>query len=186
MRFNLFGERVLVKKVEVKQGTIYIPEAVRANAIHKIGEVVAVGNGIYPGQEKVHDMIVKPGDIVFFQTNAVLAANCCFEYLEGDKTENLLNMHQGDCVARLDDNDPTFDKFHPLGTLVLPDKMDNDRTFVYYKVAKMGTKTALDLKPGQEVVIAHGHANVFMLDRKEYVYIPEHDIHGVVVTDDPA
>jgi len=196
MKFKLYGERVLVEQVLPKRGTIYVPETAEDNSLHRIGQVVAVGDGKFQGKQ--HQMLVKEGDLVYFQINAVMAANCCFEVpMAGRKSKSLINLDVKDCIARLDSNEVTREGFHMLGKWVLlrpfkrktglielPDAA-NEWQFVYYKVDEKGsTVDNTELVQGQEVVIVHGHAHPIQIARQDYCYINETDVHGLVYAEE--
>jgi co-chaperonin GroES (HSP10) len=199
MKFKLFGERVLVEKVNPKQGTILIPETAMDSNLYKIGRAVAVGDGVWKGEQR--KMHIAPDDLVYFQINAVIAAHCCFEMIKpGGKNVSLINLDQKDCVAKLDSNDVGLSGFHPLGSwvllrpfkrtletslIVLPNTHE-DWQFMYYRIEKIGTGCKMPLQPGQEVVLVHGHAHPIMLGSEEMAYISEDDIHGIVTNDEPV
>ncbi len=196
MRFKLFGERILVEQVYPKQGTIFVPESAQDSDLHRIGRVVAVGDGKFEGKD--HPMPVKVDELIYFQINAVMAAHCCFEVpMPGRKSKSLINLDQKDAVARLDTNEVTRDGFHMLGKwvllkpfqrstgqIVLPNAA-NDWQFVYYRIDEAGGLVENEeLIPGQEVVVVHGHANPIQIAREDYAYIAENDIHGLVYAEE--
>lgn len=196
-KFNLFGTRVLLRHVPMKQGRIFLPQIAQDNQLHKLAEVVAVGNGRWKGQQK--ELIVKKGDIVFFQTNMVIAANCCYEMrVNGSTTESLLNLEQTDCVARLKSTDMKLGDWEMLGEyvlvrpklrdfesetgIVIPDTVQNNQ-FLYYHVEKFSPTCMWPLKKGQEVIIVHGRANPIMIGNQEFAYLRDVDVHGIVEDD---
>jgi co-chaperonin GroES (HSP10) len=72
MHIRLLHNRILVQRAEPpkKEGSIWIPESVRAELKDKVveGTVIAVGPGRYKtnSHHERHPMLVKPGDRVFF------------------------------------------------------------------------------------------------------------------------
>jgi co-chaperonin GroES (HSP10) len=196
MRFKLYGERILVEQVQARQGTLFVPESAQDSDLHRIGRVVATGDGKFDGKD--FPMPVKVDDLVYFQINAVIAAHCCFEVpMPGRKSKSLVNLDAKDAVAKLDTNEVTRDGFHVLGKwvllkpflrstgqIVLPGAA-NDWQFVYYRIDEVGGLIKNEeLVQGQEVVIVHGHANPIQIAREDYAYIAENDIHGLVYADE--
>lgn len=198
--FKLFGDRVLVEKVAPKQGTIYVPD--NAQDISRIGKVVAVGDGKRPGLKTLQHnghyyevmlkdvtMVVKPGDLVYFQTNAIQQSNCMYDM----GSEILMNLAQAEIIAKLDSNEITLDGFHlmPDWVLVRPFMKDEPQGIVlpevakkaraiYFRVEKMGDNVDKPITPGDEVVLTHGYCNPIQIQREDFGYIHKNEIHGVV------
>ncbi len=189
MQIKLFGNSVLVRKVTPKNtSTLYVPES--QSDIHKIGEVVVVGNGKVPNGT-IEPSLVKVGDIVYFQTNAVMAANTCYEH----EKESFINLHQGDLIAKIntpkDEAVVTYDAFEMLGrwsllrvhqrqvsSILIPENINNNE-FIYFTLAKRGADVDLEIEIGQELLINHGRINPILLENKNYAYIDKGYILGV-------
>jgi co-chaperonin GroES (HSP10) len=60
MDFKLFGERVLVRKVDAKRGTLFTPKS--DEDIHKLARVVAIADGKRPGLPD-KEIFLKVGDL---------------------------------------------------------------------------------------------------------------------------
>lgn len=193
-KFKLFGTRVLLRKRQAKQGRIFLPQSHVDNDIHSLAEIVDVGDGRYKGEQK--EMLVRPGDLVYIQTNAVMAANCFYEMrLEGGKSDSLLNLEQTECIARLASDAMLLKDWEMLGEYVLlrlqkrdfegetgivvPDTVRRS-DFIYYEVEKFSDKCIWPLQKGQEVVVVHGRANHIVIEGTEFAYIRDVDIHGIV------
>lgn len=187
-KFNLFGDRVLVARAVTKQGSIIIPQSA-GEEMHRLGRVVSTGNGKRPGSKDV-EMYVKEGDLVWFQTNAVMQSAQMYE-LEG---EILMNLVQSEIIARVPTNEITYDNFDVLGDwllvkpfmkqppkakILLPENVKQAMA-IYFRVEKMGHLVDLPVKKGDEVVLVHGRAQPFDLQREDYAYVHKSFVHGVV------
>jgi co-chaperonin GroES (HSP10) len=184
--FKLFGDRVLVEQVKAKQGTIYVPE--NEYDLSRIGRVVTVADGTRPGRDPVN-MLVKEGDLVYFQTNMVMQSNLMYDM--GD--EIYMNLMQAEIVAKLDSNDITLDTFHVIGDwvlckpfmkdgpvgIVLPEASKKAMA-VYFRLIDKGSTVDLDINEGDELVLTHGRAQPFQIQKEDYVYIHKNEIHGIV------
>lgn len=162
-KINLFGFRALVEKVDERVGRILVPE--NRQMLYQIGRVVCVGNGIQPNGT-TEKSVVAVGDLVYFQVNLTMAANQQYEL--GGKP--YLNLHQGDLIGRLASNTVSYENFTPLGRwvlarpflrenesgIILPATAAKDAKFVYFRVAKLGDRVNLDIKPGQEIMLNTG------------------------------
>lgn len=187
-KFNLFGDRVLVAKEVTKQGSIIIPQGAGQD-MHRLGRVVSTGSGKRPGAKDV-EMYVKEGDLVWFQTNAIMQSHQMYE-LEG---EILMNLMQSEIIARVGSNEITYDNFDVLGEWVLvkpflkqPPKAKillpeaaKQAMAIYFRVEKMGHQVDLPIKKGDEVVLVHGRAQPFAIQREDYAYVHKSFVHGVV------
>jgi co-chaperonin GroES (HSP10) len=199
-KVRLFGFRATVEKVEEKIGRIFVPE--NRQMIYQIGRVVCVGDCTQPDGTK-EDSLVQLGDLVFFQTNAMIAANQQYEY-EGN---SYLNLHQGDLIGTLSSNDLRFENFTPLGRWVFAEPFTRQNSSgillpetanevpVYFKVAKVGSRAKLDVKEGQEVIINVGRANRIDMRRTDiaaanadaiahFVYLDRDFVLGAVGEED--
>lgn len=170
-KLKLFGFRVLVEQVKERTGRIVVPE--NANIIFAIGRIVAVGDGAQPNGTK-EEAVVNLGDIVYFQTNAMLAATQNYQF-EG---KHYLNLHQGDLLGRLSDTNVCYENFEPLGRwvmvqpfqrtapggILLPETA-NDADFTYFRVAKLGSRVKLDIKEGQEVIVNTGRISPIRINK---------------------
>jgi co-chaperonin GroES (HSP10) len=164
--FKLFGDRVLVEQVKAKQGTIYVPE--NEYDLSRIG---------------------KEGDLVYFQTNMVMQSNLMYDM----GTEIYMNLMQGEIIAKLDSNDITLDGFHVIGDwvlckpflkdapvgIVLPEASKKAMA-VYFRLIDKGSTVDLPIEKGDELVLTHGRAQPFQIQREDYVYIHKNEIHGIV------
>jgi co-chaperonin GroES (HSP10) len=204
-KFKLFGDRVLVEKVSPKQGTIIVPD--NGQDLSRIGRVVAHGDGKRPGIKTIQhnghyyevtlkdvEMRVKVGDLVYFETNAVSAANCAYDM----GNEILVNIPHGDIIAQItgshkDGVDITLDNFdlspdyvlvkpfmrEPPKGIVLPE-VSKKALSIYFKVLKKGSAVVKPVEIGEELVLTHGYCRPLQIQREDYGYIHQNEIHGVV------
>ena len=202
-KVKLFGFRVLIERVPEKTGTILVPET--RQTIHQLGRVVVVGDCKCPDGTQ-EESLVAVGDLVYFQTNAVLAQGQAYEA----NGQSYLNLHQGDLIARLTSTEICYPNFEPLGRwvliepfvrnessiIVLPTAAKENPSFVYFKIAKLGSRTKLEAKVGHEVIINAGRCNAVFISKSpsqlteapgEYGYIDRDFVLGVIEgTDAPA
>lgn len=160
---RLFGFKVMVERVAEKTGSIIIVPDMAKNLLWQIGRVVVVGDGRQP-DGKIEEPLVNTGDLVYFQTNAVIAAAQGYER----GSEFYLNLHQGDLLARLAANTINYDNFEPLGRWVLVEPFSDKNPggillpdtateqVMRFRVAKLGSRVGLPIAPGQEVILNTG------------------------------
>lgn len=170
---RLFGFRVLVERVPEKTGRIITPD--NAEVMYKVGRVVVVGDGKQPNGT-VEEPLVKVGDLVWFQVNAVLAANQ--QYMMGNNP--LINLHQGDLLCRLHSPESFYSNMEPLGRWVFVEPFTRQEDtlialpaasaagnseFVYFRVSKLGSRVDLPIKPKQEILLNTGRIGAVLLRR---------------------
>ena len=166
---QLFGFRVLVERVQERAGRVLVPE--NAPVSYQLGRVVAVGDGRQPNG-KVEPALVAEGDLVWFQTNDHILSTQ--SYMMGDNP--LLNLHQGDLLARFHSPELHFSNLEPLGrwTFVEPFNKSNSlivlpeevaQNFVYFRAVKIGSKVDLPIEPGQELMLNVGRVGVLRMRR---------------------
>lgn len=195
-KVKLFGFRVSVERVEERVGHIIVPE--NRQIIYQIGRVVCVGDGRQP-DGTTEESLVQLGDLVYFQTNAVMAANQQYER-DG---KPYLNLHQGDLIGRLSSNVVRYENFEPLGRWVLAEpfirqspsgillpETAKQGTFLYFRVAKVGDRAKIDVHPGQEVILNTGRVSTLFMNRldilsaedkmTELVYVDRDFVLGTV------
>lgn len=166
---QLFGFRVLVERVPEKTGRVLVPE--NAPVSYQLGRVVAVGDGRQPNG-KVEPTLVEMGDFVWFQTNDQILATQ--SYMLNDNP--LLNLHQGDLLARFGSPEMHYSNMEPLGRwvfvepfnksdslIVLPEEVAEK--FVYFKTSKVGARVDLPIEPGQELMVNVGRMGLFRMRR---------------------
>lgn len=189
---RLFGDRVLLDHVPTKPGTILIPERARNRDIHRLGKVIAVGDGQWSGKAPI-PMVVKNGDLVYFQTNELIAASNGINWRGPDGKETMyLVMLQGDLIAKVPTPEVTIENFDPIGkwcviepslreqgTIIIPENAKDGNSFKFTLVKK-GPLVTLPIEPGNEVSLRLDRCNMIVLNKKEYAYIDEQFITGVV------
>jgi co-chaperonin GroES (HSP10) len=192
MNFRLFGERVLVRKVDAKRGTLFTPKS--DEDIHKLARVVAIADGKRPGQPD-KEIFLKVGDLIFFQTNAYIQSG--FMYQVDQKTV-YINLLQSEIIAKVDaepdDENPemTLEKFHVVGnwclvrpffknppSMILIPETVQDHLKVNFHLADKGHTVDLDIKQGQELVVAHGRCNPLRIGSEDLAYINKDFVLGV-------
>ena len=164
----------MVEPVTQTQGRIVIPDAYKSEGqMWRIGRVIAVGDGRQPASKEPEPPVVGVGDLVYFQTNAILAASQSHE--RGNTM--YLNLHQGDLIGKLSSAKVCYENFTPLGRwLLLRPKVrklpggillpDNTRDVtVDFHVCSIGTKVDLPLRIGQQVLVNTGRACAFAMSQ---------------------
>jgi len=193
IKVRLFGDRVLLDHVPTKPGSIYIPDRARNRDIHRLGKVISVGDGQWNGKAPI-PMVVKDGDLVYFQTNELIAASNGINWVGADGKETIyLVMLQGDLIAKVTDADNvTADTFDPIGKwcllqpklneqgkIIIPENAKSGASFKFH-VVKKGPLVTLPIEPGNEVSLRLDRCNLIVLNKVEYAYIDEQYITGVV------
>ena len=196
-KVQLFGERVLFEPVEEElKGSIVLPE--KANKNYELGRVLRIGNGKTKGADgtvretKIH---VKPGDIVWFQINPMMAANSAVRI----KGKTYLNVLQHDLIGKLASTTVTLENFSILGYWILLDTFEDRapgskihiadtvtdasvRMLRYYVVQKGENVT--DFEVGDEVVIEKRAAQLVAFNDEPYFYLDSRHVHGVIGSSD--
>jgi len=192
MNVKLYGPRVLLEKEKPKEkGTLQIPD--NPNAIHSLARVVHVGDGRVrqpDGTFKTVPMRVKVGDIVFFQTNALIASACAY-VLEG---KSLLTLMQDDLLIRFPTTDINMESAEMLGDwtlvepfirqpgkIILPDTINYQEHLehTFWKFLKSAPGSDFEVQPGYEVIINAHRATPVILGGKGYCYIDRNHILGL-------
>ncbi len=195
-KVKLFGFRVTVEKVEERVGRIVVPE--NRQVLYQIGRVVCVGDCTQPDGTK-EESLVALGDLVYFQTNAMMAA---YQQYERDG-KSYLNLHQGDLIARLSSNVIRYENFEPLGRwiiaepfvrqtasgILLPDTA-KQTGHLFFKAVKIGSRAKIEVQPDQEVILNTGRINTLFMNRldiangedklTELVYVDRDFVLGTV------
>lgn len=189
---QLFGERVLFEPVEEEiKGSILLPQ--KANKSYELGRVLQVGNGKVKdkdGNVKETPLCVKPGDIVWFQVNPMMAANCAVRF----NGKTYLNVLQHDIIAKLKSTVVSIEDFEVLGywvlldsfedklpssQILLPDTANTELRALRYVIKQKGV-FAKDVEVGQEVVIEKRAAQLVSLNDEPYFYMDSRHVHGIV------
>lgn len=194
---KLFGPRVALVPVNEKlDGRLILPET--HDATHDLGRVLRVGTDI----KDVKIPAIKVGDIVLFQTNALITQTN--EFMVGGAST--LVLHPWDLIAKLTAPVVKIENFVILGKWVLlksevsitlpdgtksviqvPEQADHPQSqWARYFVEQIGEQ--VDCCPGlalkQEVLINRARgANIIRFNDTvgdRYVYCPQNEIHGVV------
>jgi co-chaperonin GroES (HSP10) len=191
--FRLLGERLLVEQVKQKQGSIIVPQGA-GNEMHRLGRIVAIGDGKRPGQKDI-EIFLKVGDIVFFQTNAIMQSHMTYEV---EKGKLLLNLLQGEIIAKIKttakEPEITLSNFETVGdwvlvrpymkeassTIILPENAQREQHAIYYKVEQLGQKVDLPIKVGEEICITHGRCQPINVSKNDLGYLHKNDVHGTV------
>jgi co-chaperonin GroES (HSP10) len=190
-KLRIFGERVAITELkEEYEGEILLPE--NRHVVHSLGEVVSVGDGKWStGEPK--EMFLKEGDIVFYQCSGMVLFNNMFKV--GDVP--ILIMHQGDIIARLTSRKVAIENFTVCGNfllcektyerpslIIIPDNAEQatkqEHSVVHYHVVQVGNTVKLPVEVGQEVTVHQGRANPLQLNGKEYVYVDQANINGII------
>jgi co-chaperonin GroES (HSP10) len=204
-KFKLFGDRVLLERVAPKKGSIHIPQM--AESVSTIGRVVALGSGQRPGIKTIQhnghyyevtlkdvEMLVKVGDIVYFETNAMTAAQAAYDM--GD--DMLVNLSHGDIIAKisgkhLDGVEITVDNFEVMPDFVMVDPFQRELSStielpevaqktqrVYYRLLKKGSNVSRPCEIGDELLLDQSYSRPIDIQGKTYGYVHQNAIHGVV------
>lgn len=192
MNIKLFGPRALLSQEKPStRGALLVNPS---ESIHSLARVCYVGDGnvrMPDGSLKHVPPVVNVGDIVFFQTNAMLATGCTYEI---DKTP-YLNLLQDDLLARLPSNEVTVANMEMLGrwiliepyirqtgTIIMPATINYQEHLeqTFWKLIKKPTNCDLQAELGQEVLINAHRATPVQLGGKAYCYIDQNFILGAV------
>ena len=192
-QFKIFGDKAVFKSItEELSGSIVLPQ--KAAKQYELGEVVAIGDGQVKdgyGGYKIRPVLVKPGDIIWFQVNTMMASNNMFR-VDG---QLYMTIVQHDMLARLKTAKVDIDTFEILGHWVLlegfedkkkdsliyiPDTVETPEVrMLRYRVKQKGS-LAVDIEVGQEVAIEKRAAQLVELNGKPYFYIDCRNIAAVI------
>jgi len=183
---KIFGDRVLVEHTKPVEGTIHIPQMAQDRAIYRVGRVVRVGDGRWPGKDPV-EMLVAPGELVYFQTNDLIVHSQGVHW----NGQHLLMLLQNDLIARVRSLDVSVEVFEPLrkwilvkpefkdaSAIVIPESVRDPSMFTW-TVTKVGARVDLPLKSGDQVTVRMDRCSLIVLGRTEYAYIEEQFVTGL-------
>lgn len=196
MEHKIFGPRVFVEVLEEKYEGLQIIISQSMNINHKIGRVIAVGNGRNPDGSETDVSFLNEGDILMFQANDVMMANSNYVF-DG---KNCLALHVNEMIAKVESDVVTEDTFHILGkwvlleghivptmetSLVLPEQDTQQMTqtaWVRFSVKQVGQTAANDLpiEPGDELILDRTRINSIKIGMEERFYVPLESILGKV------
>lgn len=179
---KLFGDRVALTLTE-EETTGLLVAAPNQMRMHVLSDVVAVG-------EKCEE--IKPGDVVFWQNNGLIEANCRY-MLNGKPIFVLLS---GDMIARLSSKKVTLETFQVLGrwclcrretfqpskTIIVPDSVadTSQEMVVKYFLQQKGSKVELDVNVGDEVIVERNRANHLQIEQQKFVYLLDTSVLGII------
>lgn len=187
--YRLFGDRVLMERVPMKQGIIFAPEL--ENSIARIGRVIAHGDGTYRDGRKNVRMLVEVGDLVYFQANAQMAASSAYDRGAED---TLINIPHGEIIAKVAGDAQDLSGFTVIGDwvlvrpferkqadtrIVIPDTAKAGMS-LYFKVEQKGETVELDIKKDDEVILTQGYCHPIQIKGEDFGFILKQGIHGVV------
>jgi co-chaperonin GroES (HSP10) len=189
IKLHLFGERVFFEPVEEElTGSLALPE--RINKAYELGRVLLVGDGKVKdkdGNIKETKLVVKPGDIVWFQVIPQMAANCAVRI----RGKTYLNVLQHDLIGRLKSTVVTLENFEILGhwvlldsfedptetKIIIPDTVNETHKALRYFVRQKG-EFATGYEVGDEVIIEKRAATLVAFNNVPYFYIDGRHITG--------
>jgi len=196
MDIKLRGPRIAVSDVEgVNTTGLHFPE--NSQRAYVFGEVIALGdNVISTGKAPYHFSV---GDIIVFQANPMMMANCRFEV----NKKKMLVMLQGDALAKLTNGQAelnlgtiemaggwvlmevrTHDK---VGDLYIPDSAKATVKAPTFHLVKAGKFAGLpELKPGTELIVERARATAMMIGTKRYAYITSDYVYGYLDGEAPV
>lgn len=184
MSIKLFGERIACDPVaEEFEGTILTLES--PNQQYFLAEVKAVS-------EKASGSYAV-GDLVYFQTNAMMTFNNSIRVGE----EFALVVHPNDVLAKLKSKVIKLENYVTTGRwvlmraetikedsgIILPDSMtakDQNSSYIRFYVEQKGSDCADLYQVGDEIAPQRGKANPVEISGDRYFYVHEDFIHGVI------
>lgn len=181
---QLFGNRVALRCVEEEYKGILVKPPTQEQ-IHVLAEVVAKGNKV------IQD--IKVGDILFWQTNAMIQAHNRYQF---DKKNPVFILLTGDMVGRVKNRIVDRDNFSVIGdwclvkrVVVQPSKLiivpdtavdSNQDTIVQWILEQKGDTVDNEMGIGQEVIIDRTRANPIQLGEERFAYIHKNFVIGTV------
>jgi len=189
-KLNLFGDRISIIPVDESfEGKIEMPQT--REKVHDLGQVIAVGNGKVNGSDKLREIFVKEGDLVLFQTNAMMVFNAT-TVIEG---KSVLTLHQGDLIARLTSTVVKLENFNVIGkwilvepfsprtsVIVTPENAPSAMLEERFKVTQRGNAVRDEIKVGDELILERSRCNRFDLNGEKFAYISDDSVYGVVLS----
>jgi co-chaperonin GroES (HSP10) len=189
IKLHLFGERVFFEPVEEElTGSLALPE--RINKAYELGRVLLVGDGKSKdvlGNVKETKLVVKPGDIIWFQVIPQMAANCAVRI----RGKTYLNVLQHDLIGRLKNTEVRLENFEILGhwvlldtfedptetKIIIPDTVNETHKSLRYFVRQKG-EFVDNCQVGEEVIIEKRAATLVAFNNVPYFYIDGRHITG--------
>jgi len=180
---KLFGNRVALEVIDEEYKGILVKPPTE-NETHVISRVAAKGDKV------TQDIAV--GDILFWQTNAIIRKHCAFK-LGGLLVFVLLT---GDMIARVKNRLVDLQNFQVIGDwclvrrvtvqpsklIIVPDNVieNNQETTVKWILEQKGDTVDCEVGPGQEIMLDRTRANPIQLGQERFAYIHKNFILGTV------
>jgi co-chaperonin GroES (HSP10) len=177
------------------------PETAGEQDLHRLGRVIAVGEDRPKPGEPRRPNYVEVGDLVYFQTNAFIAAHQTYEH----QNKAMLNLLQTEIIAKVKGDDVSTETFEIAGEwvlvkpflregqtkIILPDSAKSAPEFVFYKCAQVGPHVDLPIKVGQELALNHGRVQpIFIVNsclntiqHEEFGYVHRDFVLGAIEDD---
>ncbi len=180
---KLFGARVALEIVEEKyEGILTRPPTVHNQ--HVLSRVIAKSPEVKPK--------IEVGDILFWQTNAMIQQHCAFIF----NKKPVIILLCGDMIAKVKDRQVKFENFtcvgdwclvrritiQPSNLIVLPaSAIDaNEDKYVKWVLEQKGDTVDTDMGIGQEVIVDRTKANPIQLGEERFAYIHKNYVIGTV------
>ena len=190
-KIQLRGERVALAEVdEVNDTGLELPKS--AHKQHVLCQVVSVGDCKFNGEQKI--AYTSAGDVILIQMNPQMVKSMAQKVGEVP----LFVVHQGDCIARIENRIINFDNFFPLGRWVLvrvefekmlgglelpePDQLFGGTAQSYFYFERAGILADLDIPRGHQVYVDKTRVNVLKLNGKKYAYLDKDSVVGIAVS----
>lgn len=180
---KLFGARVALDPVEEAYEGILV-KAPTANSQHVMSRVIAKGDEVKPD--------IQVGDILFWQTNALIQQHCAFMF----NKKPVFILLVGDMIAKVKDRKVKLENFQCIGDWCLvrritvqPSKLivlpasaidANEDKYVKWVLEQKGNTVETDMGVGQEVIVDRTRANPIQLGEERFCYIHKNYIIGTV------
>lgn len=190
-KLTLFGERVLVEPVEEMSGSLIV--AAKASRTYEFGRIVKVGDGLVSDgkggkvQKKMH---LNEGEIVWFQTNAYMAAGNATA-IDG---KVYMALHQNDVLATMSKPIANIENLKIAGNwcllrsdvivesgseIIRPDTAKVSYDEMAFYIEQVGSQVDC-CKANDNVVVDFKMVQKIDLGGKQFFYTASNYIYGII------
>lgn len=189
LQLKIKGPRIAVVDVEEQNTTgILFPD--NAGRAYVFGQVFALGDNLVAGVKKPYHFDI--GDVVVFQANPMMMANCRFE-VDGQK---FLLILQSDALAKFKNGkaEMSLDSIEMAGEWVLcsiethsmvggihiPDSAKTSTRPPSFRLVKAGPYSEIDYPVGTELMVERTRVTSMQIGNLRYGYVHKDCCYGAI------
>lgn len=190
LQLKIKGPRIAIVDVEEQNTTgILFPD--NAGRAYVFGQVFALGDNVVAGEKKPHHFGI--GDVVVFQANPMMMANCRFE-VDGQKfllilqSDALAKFKNGKAEMSLDSIEMagewilcSIEMHSMVGGIHIPDSaLKSSPRPPSFRLVKSGPYADVGYPVGTELLIERTRATTMQIGSLRYAYVHKDYCYGAI------